>query len=191
MYPPSANPTYTYPATYNVQPTVTRTSYEYGPAVEGPQPVYVAACDPSIIVNFPNLYTSVRVSRPFATVSPLPYANSRSECCQKCANTYNCLWWRHSVNGQCNYAWATDVQPESNNINQCPNGYNSSLVEFLGVLPKSTTADAWGKGSCAHEMGDPAGEQQSNIDSMELQFQFQDMCAYFGGQYCTIGNFHV
>ena len=127
------------------------------------------------------------VQRAYATISPLPSANTRADCCQLCHNTYNCLWWRHSVNGICNYAWATDVLSDSNDYDLCPNGYNSSAVSFLGNADVHQ-ADSYGIGSCAAYHGYD-GENQSSQDSTDEK-SFPDMCRYSGGEYCTISNFH-
>ena len=44
-------------------------------------PTYVAACNPKIWKDFDQLYTSVSVGAPHATVSPLPFVPSRVDCC--------------------------------------------------------------------------------------------------------------
>jgi hypothetical protein len=120
------------------------------------------------------------VYRAVETISPIPTALTRAECCQLCANTYNCLWWQHSASGACTYVWATDVEEQSP-YDVCPNGDNGT-TEFIGTAPLDQP-DSYGPGTCAVGI-DFWGEDQSNADSAEVDFKFQDMCAVFGGEYC-------
>ena len=193
VYPRPTGPTKVAPwslSTYNVKPTGTYTQTSTGPTVPVAVETFAAACNPSIIASYLHFYTGVSVSRAYATVSPLPYVNTRGECCQRCSNTFNCLWWQHSANGLCNYAWAVDTKPQLNEYRQCPNGGASNDVQFLGVADKNQP-DSYGVGACAVDTYGIAGENQSGGDSMEIELHFQEMCRYYGGQYCSVTNFHV
>lgn len=156
---------------------------------------YSSPCQPAVFTNEGGIgggYSSISVNRPAATISPVPKVSTRMECCQICMNTFNCLWWRHEASGQCQYSWATDVQPSHSDHDICPNGQNDSLTYRFGSAPYQ--GDYWGPGPCIL-----AQAEWNSAESTE-EYQSDDYpypptknwyektgilnCRIFGGAYC-------
>ncbi|KAJ9604282.1 hypothetical protein H2200_011116 [Cladophialophora chaetospira] len=107
--------------------TATCTSYSASPVK-----TYPAFCAPSLQVNAPqpNAHANWKVTPTFSVASKM-------DCCDACANVFNCVWWKFDFGtkgngwspGQCHYAYyigkAGDIANEAPAI--CPNGLTQGI----------------------------------------------------------------